>query len=1298
MAQNERLDGNSIKTEASRTISSMMLLGAIYGILAYASISLSLDTGRLAAFWIGNGLVIGMLLDKPRPCQISVLTCCFLANIMANAAIGDEPTIAVILASANLIEMLIGIYVLEQVVVRTQTFQTLKEFAKMAAIGICAPLVPGLLAADALAMLTPVTFAIAYTQWLTAHCLAIPIIGSMVLICRNAVANGYRIDKKEALDWIATLVPLAISIPIIFVQTTYPFLFLAAPVTIFAAFRTGRIGTAFVVATYAVTAAIAALYNLGPIALTNGGAREEAIALQVFIASNLLIGLPVAVVLAGRRKTKADLRESRDFANAILNGIGDVVFKIDANWRFTYLNDRWHTLTGHCSKDMLGDTPFGRLLDPDNTVFMSTKRAIENGRPLTDTHILPIRTADGRIIQVEINLEAQWDAAGKFIGAIGSGTDVTEKLARSHALKESETRFRKLAEASPVGIFTADPNGNITYFNQAWLKSFKLKAEDMLGDGWKKSLAHGSELEGDPAFAGFEKPGDIRRRIFHFKDGEGEDFWCETVNSAEFDASGKISGFVGVAIDITEQRRALEKFRASEELFQTLANMAPAGIFRTAADGDCTYVNQSWKNQTGLEDGEWEGTGWTKALHPEDAERVARVWVESVENQVAGEEEFRWKWEDGTIIWSHVVFGPELDTNGNMTGMIGVVTDITDNKLAQLDIAEREAQLALLADNATDTVLRLSLDGICLYASPSARQIFGVDPHSLVGNQLITGFHPDDVEIVKSKFRELATGKRDRVRISFRSEHILHPGQYQWLEANCGAVLDAETGKASQIIASLRNIDETKRLEAALLQSKERAEAARDAKSAFLANMSHEIRTPMNGVIGFTELALAGPLEDDQRQHLEMIADSGRAMLTLLNDLLDFAKIEAGQMTVASEPTDITHKIRGALRIMEPVAKEKGLTLEMRVADDVPQWVQTDAMRIRQIILNLVGNALKFTDTGGVVIDVSTTDDKSAIEVDVIDTGIGIPEEQIDIVFDKFTQADSSIARRFGGTGLGLPICSQLASLLGGALTAKSSVGIGSTFSLTIPIIESRTSAETSPARPKSTASQKVSQCKVLVAEDNYINQRLTLEMLKRAGFEAELAEDGAQAVSMIAERHGTPEAFDIVLMDMQMPNLDGLQATAKIRAAGITSDTLPIIAVTANAYQEDIDACIAAGMQAHLSKPIALDKLEAELSIWTRSKECGLAGIEVDPHLNALYANRKSDILRQVDSAIRAGKLDGATLEELTSNLHQLAGVAAMFGEEDIGAKSRAFEKKLNDAPADALEHLEKIREMLAA
>lgn len=1153
---------NSSPLKMSVHLAAILLgLAVGYGLLGLASIQLTQSSVRFAAFWAGNALIIGLITGWPRRLQAMAVASCGVANVCANVAVGDPLAMAVGIATANVLELAAMAVVMDRVVLRHQPFSTLRQFFNLCAIGVLLPFLTGLVSTLALFRWQDAAFIPAYVRWITAHAIPVPIFLSLTLIVREAISHRARQTQASAREWALVLCSTTVAIPVIFAQDKYPFLFLALPIVVLAAFRTGRLGTAIVVAILASAASIATMAGHGPLQLMRGNSAGVFIVLQVFLCTCLLVGLPIAFDLEKRLRIRVELKENRDFVNSILDGTNDLVFKTDARWRLIYTNRRWEELAGIEVGSVLDWSRIGRFATGERSALLELKARVEAGQSHSEKFLVAVTVATGELRQIEFRISPQFDASGNFAGAIGSGSDVTETLSRTRELAESETRFRRMAEAAPVGIFTANGLGGITYVNTAWLKKFGLTEAEVLGDGWKQILANGEEYEDDPAFTGFHKPGDVRHRIAKFNGANGA-FWCETVNSAEFDDSGNIVGFVGVLHDITEQRLANELLR------------------------------------------------------------------------------------------------------------------------------EREEQLALLADNATDAVLRLSLNGSCVYASPSSQQLFGIDHRLMVGSQFITGFHPEDSDRVKKEFADLAAGKSERVRIAFRSASLVEPGVYNWLEANCGLVRDAQSGEPTAIISSLRNINETKRLEAELFEAKERAEAAVTAKSAFLANMSHEIRTPMNGVIGFTELALAGDLAPDQRQHLEMIADSGRAMLRLLNDLLDFAKIEFGQMQMASEPTDLRHKLRGAIRLMEPVAVQKGLTLDLEIEDSVPAWFLCDPLRLRQILLNLIGNALKFTETGGVTIRGWVDSGEQSLFISVTDTGIGIPEAQLDYVFENFTQADASIARRYGGTGLGLPICSELSKLLGGNLKVESTVGKGSCFTLNLPVVTCDAPARQPAAEIGAANLAETAGVRVLVAEDNKINQKLTLAMLANAGCSVFLAEDGQEAVEMITAAHGTEAAFDLVLMDVQMPHLDGLQATRKLREAGITPDILPVIALTANAYQDDIVACREAGMQDHIAKPLRMRDLHAALQSWAKPRAPAEAedayGRETNETLVAMFSELKAKALRATEQALREGQFNNKPLDEVISHLHQIAGIAAYFGEAELGERSRKLERRLSTADGD--------------
>ena len=669
--------------------------------------------------------------------------------------------------------------------------------------------------------------------------------------------------------------------------------------------------------------------------------------------------------------------------------------------------------------------------------------------------------------------------------------------------------------------------------------------------------------------------------------------------ASEIGSDGPPVSVYGVFRDVTEERRALKEAHKNEARYRMLADNAADVIVRVTADGEHRYVSPAVEQLIG-----WrydEMTGQVADYVPQEdrltimkaARRVLRTGEpRSIQHRV--------RHRDGRTVWAESRVSVVSREDGRPDELLLSTRDISRRKALeeQLQAAlaqtrESEARYRLLTDRADDIIISYTYDTMVTYASPSLERITGIKPEEMIGTSVNRLLHPEDCAGVVAKLAQFIRDNPDKDTTTQSYRAFIRSGEVRHYETRTRIVRDAE-GHVLEIQDTARDVTETRRLEAELREARDRAEAAAQAKSEFLANMSHELRTPLTSVVGFAGLLRDSPnLLADDRRHVERIATGSEALLSVINDILDYSKLEAEALEMDPEPFHPFDLAHGAADLMEAQRAAKGLDLKVEVDEAAPRALMGDVGRLRQVTLNFLSNAMKFTSDGAVTLKVGGRTGEAGdwrLRVEVSDTGIGVEPQKLESLFERFTQADQSTTRNFGGTGLGLAICKRLIEAMGGEIGAHSAPGEGSTFWFEVPVAV--TDAE-GPAHEADAAMPERS-ARILIADDAAANRELVSAILTQLGARADAVADGAEAVEAAATGF-----YDLVLMDMHMPVMDGLEATRRIRALDGDVAGLPIIALTANVQGEQVKKCLEAGMDAHVGKPINVADLARAVATW---------------------------------------------------------------------------------------------------
>ena len=939
--------------------------------------------------------------------------------------------------------------------------------------------------------------------------------------------------------------------------------------------------------------------------------------------------------------TESVLDQERTLLKTLVGAIPDLVWLKSLGGTYLSCNPSFERFYGASEAEIVGRSDHD-FVDATQVDYIRDKdlQVIATGQPVTYSRWATCAT-DGSHALLEVIKTPLFDPAGQIVGFLGVGRDITERQRAEEDLRRNEARFRSLANVlqHPVGTLqefldyalaealelTGSRLGYIYYYHE--------EQQQFVLSSWSREVMKECLVVNPTTCYALNQTGlwgEVvrQRRPIVLNDCQAEHPLkkgypeghapLHRYLSIPVFSKDEIVAVVGVANkesayddtdvrqlqmlmdavwECLERKRAEESLKESRQALTHTQTIAKVGGWTADLLTGMSINSPEASRINGLPTHAVPCETFFSIVAPEDTVVLWQAWEEALATGTPYDVEHRIT-VDGQVKWVHSLAEIEYDDTGRPARVSGMLQDITERKQTEEQLRQSENRFKTIISASplpmaiNDGRLRI------IHLNPAFTATFGYTMADLT--DLETWWakaYPDHIyrqQVIETWGEHLEQSARNGtafqpMEVTIRGKD----GRDRIVIADVAPLGEAFTGEH---LVLLHDITERKRGEEELLMAKDAAEAASQAKSRFLANMSHELRTPMNGVMGMIQLTQFGTLDDEQRGYLDLALSSGRALVQILNDILDLTSVEEHKFSLHNETFPLRECISGTVSILIPEALRKSLQLVTSVADDLPHVVVGDPLRLRQVLTNLIGNAVKFTAQGKVVIQVAPG--PGGITFTVTDTGIGIPADKRDLLFKPFSQVDDSLTRRYGGTGLGLAISRELVGLMGGTISCESTEGVGSTFAFTIPLGVLDVAAPVTTPQPGSAISCREGAAsivppsrkpyRILVVEDDPTNRALLQLSLKHQRFDTETAVNGAQAIEMWEQGH-----YDLIIMDVQMPIMDGIVATEIIRERERTrGGHIPILATTAHAYQADIERCRNAGMDDYLSKPIDLSEI----------------------------------------------------------------------------------------------------------
>ncbi|MFD1122597.1 PAS domain S-box protein [Methylophilus flavus] len=885
--------------------------------------------------------------------------------------------------------------------------------------------------------------------------------------------------------------------------------------------------------------------------------------------------------LTQRKAIEKAIREKDQQIRSMMNNIPGVTFRcnLDESWSMRLISDAVVEMTGWKAEDFLkGEVHFAQFIQPEDAQRIQpiVEAAVANRTNYAIEYRITDRAGNEKWISEFAS--ATYTNDGTADALDGVMLDITES---KHKNAEFEGIVNAINYSTSMAEFTMD--GMILSANQNFLDLLGYELNEVQGRHHSiicapEDVVHDYEQKWPALRRGVSIHGEFLRYAKN-----GRKVWINASYSPIRNVDGNVTKVLMFMMDISERKQMELDVRGKDQQIQSMMNNIPGVTFR------CNVIGE-WQIQL-ISDAILQMTGWpakdflngslrfSPLMHPDDLERVMPIAKAAISSQQSFVTEFRITARDGTEKWISASVSPIQNSDGEISAMDGVLLDVTESKHKN---AEFEG-IANAINNST-SMAEFTIDGFVLTANQSFLDLLGYTLPEILGRHHSILCPPEFIttERYKQKWLSLKRGEFVHGEFVRYGKH----GKRIWIHASYSPIRNTD-GKVIKVLMFMIDITERKQMEQEMLLAKDKAEQAASAKSTFLANMSHEIRTPMNSIIGFSELLLDTAMQQEQRNYLSTISQSAKSLLHLLNDILDSAKLEKGMLELEIVDFSMRELVDSVISSLWLQARKKHLELKLTLAPEAAGYFKGAEHRIRQVLTNLLGNAVKFTETGHVELKVYPTEN-GEMQFDMIDTGIGIDADRLESIFDPFTQADATMSRRFGGTGLGTTISKQLVELMGGRITATSQIGHGSCFSVTLPL------SEGIRREPIVDATQNfLPSLNILAADDIEQNRKLLNIMLEKQGHRVTLASNGQEVIDTLQTR-----SFDIILMDVQMPVVDGLTASLRIREMEREAgwDRTPIIALTASVLEQDRLAAKQADMDGFSSKPIELPLLLAEM------------------------------------------------------------------------------------------------------